>query len=246
MPRYVSVTPTLRLGRIFGIEVGFNWSLVFVFVLIAWSLASSLPSQVPGRSDSAYWFAGLSAAVLFYACLLAHELAHSLVARSFGLRVSGITLWLFGGVSQLEDDPQHARSQALISIVGPLTSLAIAAIAYALAAVTSAGGSLHLTTAVLGWLAYINLVLGLFNLIPAFPLDGGRLLGSLLWWRSGDHRVGVHQAVLVGRFFAYAMIVLGFVELLAGSAFNGIWIAFMGWFLLSAASAEDRAVQVQG
>ena len=95
----------------------------------------------------------------------------------------------------------------------------------------------------LGWLAYINLILGLFNLIPAFPLDGGRILGALLWWRSGDYRLGVHQAVRVGRFFAYALIVLGFLELLAGSAFNGIWIAFMGWFLLSAASAEDRRVQ---
>ena len=128
------MTPTLRLGRIFGVEVDFNWSLQFVFALVAWSLASNLPSQVHGRSTTAYWIAGLSAAVLFYACLLAHELAHSLVARANGIRVAGITLWLFGGVSRLEDDPKRASAQALISFVGPLTSLAIAAIAYALAA----------------------------------------------------------------------------------------------------------------
>lgn len=233
------MTPTLRLGRIFGIEIGVNWSLLFVFVLIAWSLASAFPGDVPGRPAAQYWIAGVAGAVVFYACLLAHELSHALVARRMGVKVAGITLWLFGGVSRLEGEPKQASSEAAITVVGPLTSLLVAGICFVLARLLSALGGLALVADVLAWLAYINLVLALFNLIPAFPLDGGRLLSSLLWWRSGSRRRGVHQAVWVGRLFAYAMIVLGFVELFFGSVLNGVWIAFLGWFLLSAAGAEE-------
>lgn len=236
------MTPTLRLGRIFGIEVGFNWSLLFVFVLIAWSLASALPADVPGHPAAEYWIAGLAGAVVFYACLLAHELSHAVVARRQGVKVAGITLWLFGGVSRLEGEPKRASSEAAITVVGPLTSLVVAGICYALAVAVSSSSALPLAADVLAWLAYINLTLALFNLIPAFPLDGGRLLSSLLWWRSGSRRRGVQQAVRVGRLFAYGMIMLGFVELFFGSLLNGVWIAFIGWFLLTAAAAEETSV----
>ncbi len=233
------MNPTLRLGRIFGIDVGFNWSLIFVFVLVAWSLATSLPAQVRGLSTAEYWTAGILGAIGFYACLLAHELAHSVVARRYGVRVRGITLWLFGGVSQLEGEPQRATQEAAITAVGPLTSIAVAILCYVLGTAVLAVGGPPIVAYVLVWLAYINLILGLFNLIPAFPLDGGRLLASLLWWQSGTRQRGVHRAVQVGRLFAYAMIALGFVELFLGSVLNGVWIAFLGWFLLSAASAEE-------
>lgn len=237
------MSPSLRLGRIFGIEVGFNWSLLFVFALIAWSLVSAFQSEVPGRPAPEYWIAGLIGALLFFVCLLAHELAHSIVALRQGVKVSGITLWLFGGVSRLESEPRNAGAEAAITAVGPLSSLLIAGLCYALALIVAATRGNGLVAALLSWLAIINLSLGLFNLVPAFPLDGGRLLSSLLWLRGGTRGQAVHRAVRVGRFFAYAMIALGFVEFFFGSLLNGVWIAFLGWFLLSAASAEEMGVE---
>jgi Zn-dependent protease len=239
------VAPTLRFGRVFGIEIYGNWSLVFVFALIAWSLASGIPADVPGRPQAEYVLAGIAGALVFYLCLLAHELAHSLTARHFGVRVSGITLWLFGGVSNMEGEPKNAREELAITAVGPLTSLVLSGVFYLIAAVLAGGQRKTVAIDVVAWLAYINLALGLFNLIPAFPLDGGRVLASLLWWRGGDRRRAVHTAVRVGRWFAFAMIAIGFVEFLTGQVFDGVWIAFLGWFLLSAASAEESGTEVQ-
>jgi Zn-dependent protease/CBS domain-containing protein len=237
------VTPSIRLGRLFGIEIGFNWSLIFIFALIAWTLASQvLPATARGQGQTVYWVTGVVGALLFYACLLAHELSHSLVARRYGVKVSGITLWLFGGVSNLEGEPTSARSEGLIAGVGPLTSLIIGAIAFVLALATQGNAIL---TALLGWLTFVNVALGLFNLLPAFPLDGGRLLSSFLWWRSGSRQRGVHNAVRVGRFFAYLMIGFGVLELFTGAVGNGIWIAFLGWFLLSAAASEEAGSTVR-
>ena len=237
------MTPSIRLGRLFGIEIGFNWSLVFVFALIAWTLATQvLPIDVPGQPALAYWVAGAVGAVLFYGCLLAHELAHALVALRNGVKVAGITLWLFGGVSQLDGEPKSARAEGLIAGVGPLTSLAVALVAFVLSLLPSP----TLVAEVFAWLAFVNVALALFNLVPAFPLDGGRLLSSFFWWRSGSRQRGVHSAVRIGRFFAYLMIAFGVFELFTGSVLNGIWIAFVGWFLLSAGSAEEAGTAVRG
>ena len=234
------MTAGIRLGRIFGIEIGFNWSLVLIFGLIAWTLAESeLPANVPHQPVAAYWLTAVAGALAFYACLLAHELSHSLVARSRGMRVKGITLWLFGGVSQLEGEPSSAQAEALITAVGPATSLALAAVTYGLAQLVDAAAAPGLLVALLTWLAYFNAALAVFNLVPAFPLDGGRLLSSVLWWRSGSRLRGVHSAVRVGRVFALLMIAFGIFEIFAGDALGGIWIAFIGWFLLSAGTAED-------
>lgn len=237
------MTPSIRLGRLFGIEIGFNWSLIFIFALVTWTLATGvLPANASGHGALLYWVAGAIGSVLFYACLLAHELSHALVARSHGVKVAGITLWLFGGVSRLEGESTSARSEALIAGVGPLTSLVIAAISVVLFYVTSAN---DLLAALFGWLAFVNLALALFNLVPAFPLDGGRLLSSLLWWRSGSRQRGVHNAVRVGRVFAYLMIAAGLLELVLGAVFNGIWIAILGWFLLSAAASEEAGSNIR-
>jgi Zn-dependent protease/CBS domain-containing protein len=235
--------PSIRLGRLFGIEIGVNWSLVFIFALVTWTLATNiLPIDAPGYAPLVYWVVGAIGAVLFYVCLLAHELSHALVARSHGVKVAGITLWLFGGVSRLDGEPASARSEALIAGVGPLTSLVIAGIAFGIALATQANA---LISDLFSYLTFVNLALGLFNLVPAFPLDGGRLLSSFLWWRSGTRQRGVHNAVRVGRVFAFLMIGAGVVGLFFGQYINGIWIAILGWFLLSAGSAEETGSNIR-
>ena len=237
------MTPSIRLGRLFGIEIGFNWSLIFIFALIAWTLAVQfLPGAAPGHAATTYWVVGSAGAVLFYASLLAHELSHALVARRNGIKVAGITLWLFGGVSRLEGDPQTPRAEALIAGVGPLTSFAVAVLVFGLTLVSSENA---LAAGLFSWLFVLNISLGLFNLVPAFPLDGGRLLSSFLWWRSGNRQRGVHNAVRVGRVFAFLMIAAGVLELFLGEVASGIWIAFLGWFLLSAASAEETGTNIR-
>jgi len=231
------MTPSIRLGRILGIEVGFNWSLIFIFAYVVWLLATAvLPIDDAGLAAPVYWVAAAAGAVLFFMSLLAHELSHALVARRNGVKVSGITLWLFGGVAQLEGEPPNARAEAFIAGVGPLASFVVAAVAFALALVTQAN---QLLADLFSWLTFANLGLGLFNLVPAFPLDGGRLLSSILWWRSGSRQRGVHNAVRVGRIFAYLMIAAGVLELFLGQNASGIWIAFIGWFLLSAGTTEE-------
>ena len=229
----------LSLGRIAGIHVGLNWSLLVVAALIAWSLATSLlPSAAPGEASSAYWTAGVISAFVFLASLLAHELAHSVVAVRRGVKVEGITLWLFGGVSRFSSDTSSPGAQALITFVGPLTSLVLGAVFY-LASVAVGGGA-ALLPATLSWLGYINITLGVFNLVPAFPLDGGRLLQSLIWLRTGDRLRATRIAARIGMGFAYLLIAYGLATFLfAGSLVGGVWSVFLGWFLLSAARAEE-------
>jgi len=237
------MTPSIRLGRLFGIEIGFNWSLIFIFALIAWTLAVDfLPGAAPGYGATTYWVVGSLGAILFYASLLAHELSHALVAQRNGVKVAGITLWLFGGVSRLEGDPKTPRAEALIAGVGPLTSFAAAAIAFGLTLIPSEN---DLAAGLFSWLFVLNISLALFNLVPAFPLDGGRLLSSYLWWRSGNRQRGVHNAVRVGRVFAFLMIAAGALELFLGDVVSGIWIAFLGWFLLSAAASEETGTNIR-
>jgi Zn-dependent protease/CBS domain-containing protein len=231
------MAPTIRLGKILGIEVGFNWSLVFIYALVVWTLAvQAFPADVPHQGAVTYWLAAAVAGVAFFGCLLGHELAHAVVARRFGVKVGGITLWLFGGVSRLDGDPPSAGAEALIAAVGPLTSFVIAVLALGLMLAT---GASPLVSDVFAWLTYVNVALGLFNLVPAFPLDGGRLLSSLFWWRQGTRQRGVHSAVRIGRVLAYVMIGIGIVLTFTVSVVNGIWLAFIGWFLLSAGSQEE-------
>jgi Zn-dependent protease/CBS domain-containing protein len=231
----------VSLGRIAGIHVGFNWSLLVVAALIAWSLATSLlPSASPGQSTGAYWTAGVISAFVFLASLLAHELAHSIVATRRGVKVEGITLWLFGGVSRFSSETNSPGTQALFTFVGPLTSLVLGAIFYIIS--IAAGGGAHpgLVAATLSWLGYINITLGVFNLVPAFPLDGGRLLQSLIWLRTGDRFRATRIAARIGMGFAYLLIAYGLATFVfAGSVIGGVWSVFLGWFLLGAARSEE-------
>ena len=231
----------LSLGRIFGIHVGLNWSLLVVAALIAWSLATSLlPSASPGHTSSAYWIAGVVSAFVFLVSLLAHELAHSVVATRRGVKVEGITLWLFGGVSRFSSETNSPGSQALITFVGPLTSLVLGVVFYLVAMAVGGGAHPGLVAVTLSWLGYINLSLGVFNLVPAFPLDGGRLLQSLIWLRTGDRLRATRVAARIGMLFAYLLIAYGLATFIfAGSLVGGVWSVFLGWFLLSAARSEE-------
>jgi Zn-dependent protease/CBS domain-containing protein len=231
---------SVRLGRIAGIRVGVNWSILVVFWLICWSLAAALlPQQVPGATAAAYWTAGVGTAVAFFASLLAHELGHALVARRAGLPVEGITLWLLGGVAKLDGEAANPRAELGIAAVGPLISLVLAAVAASVAAVSAVAGLPRLLVASVAWLARINLLLAIFNLLPATPLDGGRVLRGLLWWRTGDRLRSAVAAARMGRLLGALLVGLGVGELVVGAAIGGLWLALLGWFLLKAARAEE-------
>lgn len=240
------MTDSIHLGRIAGIRIGAHWSLVVVFALIAFSLSGSLlPAEVPGQPAGLYLAVGLAAAVCFFASLLAHELAHAMLARRAGITIEGITLWLFGGVARLRADAAGPSAEARIAAIGPATSLAVAGLFAVVWFALSSAGAPPLLTAGAGWLAFINALLGVFNLLPALPLDGGRLLRALLWRRSGSLTGATVTAARVGRVLAFLMIAAGIVIFFAGDVLNGIWFAFLGWFLLGASRTEEEGTLVR-
>jgi Zn-dependent protease/CBS domain-containing protein len=229
---------SFTLGRIAGVRFGVNWSWLVVFALIVWTLATGIfPSTNPGLSDGTYVAMAVVAAVLFFCSLLAHELGHALQARREGMEIDGITLWLFGGVARFKGMFPSAGSEFRIAVAGPLVSLVLGG-AFALLA-----WGVGLPAAVDGvafWLGYINLTLLVFNLLPALPLDGGRIFRSALWAAKGDFAWATRIAAGVGRGFGYLFIAGGIALLIFQGTFSGAWLAFMGWFLLMAAGAEDR------
>ena len=238
---------SVRIGRIAGIEVGLHWSLAIVFALIVWTLAGQvLPSVVPDQPQSAYWLVSVIAVFLFYASLLSHEMGHALVARRLGVKVDGITLWIFGGVARLRGDAATPGTEVKIAIAGPLVSLALAILFGAVTFALDATGGPALVEGGIAWLAGTNAVLLLFNLIPAFPLDGGRLLRAWLWQRNGDKYRATSGAARLGRICAFLMIGLGLLSLFINGAISGLWLIFLGWFLLSAARSEESQVLMRG
>jgi len=239
------MTASLRLGRIAGIPVGASWSVLLIAALFAWSLAGSiLPGLVPGLVPSTYWAAAVVATGLFLGSLLAHEVGHALVARRAGLRVRGITLWLLGGVAQLEDEPASPGDDLRVAIVGPAISLALAVGFGVAAAGLALLGAPALAVAVLGWLAVANVALAVFNLIPAAPLDGGRVLRAALWRWRGDREAAAVTAARAGRVFGFGLVGLGLLETLVTGTFSGVWLALIGWFLISAATAEEQQARM--
>jgi Zn-dependent protease len=222
-----------------------NWSLLIVFVLITLTLAEGFSDTVSGYPDATYWVLAVIVTVLFYACLLAHELAHSVLARRAGLPVRGITLWLFGGVSQLGGEPASADDMLRISLVGPLTSVVVGLGFAAVGVLVAVAGGPELLVVASGWLGGINIFLAVFNLAPAAPLDGGRVLAALLWRHHGDRVRAEVSATHAGMVFGYVLIALGVVVFLVGGGIGGLWFVFLGWFLLSAARAEASHVQLR-
>ncbi len=240
------MTASLRLGRIAGIPVGASWSVLLIAALFAWSLAGSiLPGLVPGLAPSTYWLAAVVATGLFLGSLLAHEVGHALVARRAGLRVRGITLWLLGGVAQLEDEPASPGDDLRVAIVGPAISLALAVGFGVAAAGLALLGAPALAVAVLGWLAVGNVALAVFNLIPAAPLDGGRVLRALLWRRHGNRARAAVTAATAGQVAGGILIAYGLLGVLTGWGIGTLWTVLVGWFLVAAARQEREQTVVR-
>jgi Zn-dependent protease/predicted transcriptional regulator len=229
----------VRLGRVAGFPVSVNWSVLVIMTLLTWSLAVELvPTAAPDASDASYWAAGVIGAVLFMSSLLAHEVAHSIVARREGVAVEGLTLWLFGGIATLGGEPPSPGADFRIAIAGPATSTLLGVLYGALAGVLMAVEAGDVPVAVASWLAGINVLLAFFNLVPGAPLDGGRVLRSYLWHRHGDRTRATVSAAHAGRYVAFTLIALGLLEFLLGAGVGGLWLVFIGWFVLGAAQAE--------
>jgi Zn-dependent protease len=231
---------TISLGRIAGIKIGINWSWLVVFALITWSLAEGVfPNQNPGLSHATYLAMAIVASGLFFVSLLLHELGHALQARREGMVIEGITLWLFGGVAKFRGMFPSAGAEFRIAVAGPLVSLVLGVVFVLAALFLAAPDAID---GVAAWLGYINLVLLAFNLLPALPLDGGRIFRAILWHVRGDFAWATRIAGNTGRGFGYLFIVGGLAMAIFQGAFGGLWLAFVGWFLLQAAGAELRFV----
>jgi Zn-dependent protease/CBS domain-containing protein len=232
---------TLRLGHVAGVRIGVNWTVLVIFTLVLLGLAGGrFPLTHPGHEPWAYAVAGTVAAVAFFLSLLAHELSHAIVAQRHGIEVDGIVLWLFGGVARLRSEAQDPETDLKVAGVGPLVSLALGAGFGALTLIAAGLGIGGLPLAVLGWLALINVILAVFNLVPATPLDGGRLLRAWLWKRRGDRLSAVVSAARAGRAFGFGLVGLGLVSLLVLPGLGGLWFVLIGWFIANAAGAEEQ------
>jgi Zn-dependent protease/CBS domain-containing protein len=228
---------SLVIGRIAGIRIGVHWSWVLVFTLFVWTLGSGVfPETNPDLSEGAHFAMAVVAAVLFFVSVLLHELGHALQARRERIEIEGITLWLFGGVATLKGAFKSAGAELRIAVAGPVVSLVLGVLfmAIALLAPTEA------VEGVAAWLGYVNLALLVFNLVPAVPLDGGRILHAILWQLRGDFGAATRVAATIGRGFGFLLIAAGVFFFMAGDVFTGAWLAFLGWFLLSAAGAEGQ------
>jgi Zn-dependent protease/CBS domain-containing protein len=253
-----------RLFRIAGIDIGIHYTWLFIFILFSWLLAVGLfPQQHPGWGTATWWVMGVATALALFVSVLLHELAHSLVAQARGMKVSSITLFIFGGVSNLEEEPEKPRTEFAMAVVGPLTSLVLGLVLWGLAILLTGNGVSFLDlingtkldspmASVIGYLGWINISLAVFNLLPGFPLDGGRVLRSILWGSTGSLTKATNVAATVGRLFGWAfiaagvyMVLGGVIPILGSGLFGGLWIAFIGWFLMSAADASRKELTLR-
>jgi Zn-dependent protease/CBS domain-containing protein len=237
------MTGTFTIGRIFGIEVNLHWSWLFIFLLITWTFAAGILEDIyPGWTASQRWLVGAIVSAVFFVSILFHELSHSLVARRFGIPVSSITLFVFGGVSSLEKEAANAKQEFWIAIVGPLTSYAMAVLfglGYLILRNLEPG-----VAELSAHLAIVNAAIGTFNLVPGFPLDGGRVLRSVFWARRRNIFDATRLASRIGEYVAYSMMGLGFLMFLFVSVVSGIWLFLIGNFLRIVAAASYQQLVV--
>ncbi len=242
---------SIRIARIGGISINIHVSWFLIFILITWTLAVSyFPLNYPAWSPALYWTVGLVTSILFFVSVLLHELAHSFVAKARGLPVHDITLFILGGVAQLSEEPQTPGTEFVMAVVGPLASIVLGVCFVAVS--FAARGVIPPLAALAGYLAFINVLLGFFNLIPGFPLDGGRVLRSILWQATGNLQRATRWASLVGQVVAYLFILAGIamvfgvhIPFLGTGLVSGLWFVFIGWFLDNAASSSYRQLTVK-
>jgi len=237
------MTSSFRLGRVAGIEISAHWSWLLVVTLILWSLTDGVfPETNPGLSDGSYFAMALAATLLFFVSLTLHELGHAVEAKREGIAIDGITLWVFGGVARISGQFPSAGAELRVAVAGPVVSLVLGVVFVAAALL------LPLPDAIDGvavWVGYINISLLLFNLLPALPLDGGRVLRALLWKRRGDFVSATRTAGALGRGFGQLMIAGGLALALLAGDLGGLWFVFLGWFVLGAAEAELAAAKAR-
>jgi Zn-dependent protease/predicted transcriptional regulator len=234
---------SIHFGRIFGIPVGIDYSWFLVFALFTWSFATGYyPAEFKSWSAVEYWAVGAVTAVMLFASVLLHELGHSWVSLQYKIPVRSITLYIFGGISQISSEPASALSEFWITIAGPIVSFALAGI-FALLTIVVSGFTPLL--ALFKYLAYINLILGVFNLIPGFPLDGGGVLMAIVWGATHNRHRAILFASVAGNLFAYLFIFYGALQIFGGSLLNGLWTAFIGWFLLNASQGQATQEKVK-
>ncbi len=236
-----------RIGTILGFEIRIDFSWFIIFLLVLWSLSSSLfPAQFPELSPLAHLLMGIVGTLLFFASLLTHEISHSLVARAKGIPVEGITLFIFGGMAQTRMEAKTPGDEFQIAGVGPLVSILLSILFSLFAYVGHQVGWSIAITGVAAYLAMINLLLAIFNLLPGFPLDGGRLFRAVIWKVTGNLALATQVASIGGRFFGAFIVALGFLQLLQGNLIGGIWFILIGWFLSTAAMAsyQDQLLRI--
>lgn len=234
------------IARVAGIRISADWSVLLIGALLAWGVAGgAVPLEVPGTPVWLAWIAGVIAAALLIASLVAHELGHALLARRRGIAVEGIKLWLFGGVAQMSGDLMTGSTEMLVAVIGPAITCMLAGAFFGSSWLLVQVGAPPLVVVVSDWLAAVNLALLLFNLIPAFPLDGGRILRGFLWTRTKNRMSATVAAARAGRFFAMVVIGLGVLDLFFLNPVGGLWLVLIGWFLASAARGEATGEQAR-
>lgn len=238
----------IKLGRIFGIQIGLHYSWLIIALLVTLSLVGHFRISNPNWGDYVIWGTALVTAVLFFVAIVLHELSHALVALSWGLPVKSITLFALGGVAQIEKEAEKAKTEFWMAIVGPITSILIGVLCLSLLLLFGWSGQEMPDTplmAMLMWLGVINILLAVFNMIPGFPLDGGRVLRSIIWGVTGDPAKSTRIASRVGQVVAFGFIIFGILRFFSGGGFGGLWLAFIGWFLLEAARATYVQVEAE-
>ncbi len=233
----------MKIGRILGIPIYLHPSWFIIFALITFSLATQFASQHPHWTQSQHWILGILTSLLFFCSVVFHELAHSVIAQHYRIPVVSITLFVFGGVARIGKEPGSAKQEFNIAVAGPVSSYLLAAGFWLL---TRVFPSREMLGALAGWLAQINLALATFNLVPGFPLDGGRILRAIVWGITGDYTRATRFASRGGQLLAYVLILTGIWQSLTGSFVGGLWLAFIGWFLLTAAQESYAQVAIRG